>query len=664
MTRICVWAAAVGVLVGCAQPAGGPSRSSGSLAITRDDRLLYAADTDNDVLAVIDLEREVLLDQIPVGESPSRVLLGWDDTVYVANRRSSSISVVRRGESTVHATIATDPDPVGLSLSRDGRTLYVVCATAADAAEFGTLSAFDTHSLSRLWTLNVGEEPRAIALLSDDRALVSLYRQGSVVEVDLKSPSVIGTNLEPYQQLNLSFKQAGYPATYYEGTSGSFGIYVRFKPRGASDLIATPDGKRIFLAAQIARESRILVGAEAGYYPGQGPRAWSSVTSPALFTLDLDAEQKVRPAVDDILWNAPTQSTTQDHPQTSYAPVREDLGLLPLQGATVGAVDSASAWMYVVHRESRALAAISATTREARPESVTTTDDLYNNQYYDDFRLPSVHSTAEIGAGSDGVALKNDGKQVFVYSQFEHAVYVVEHDAATGGIVSKGKLGGLTVAAEVLSQDAAAGRKLFYDARDLRLSPANGPVACSNCHFEGRDDGHVWQLPSGPRQTPSLAGRGILRTAPYNWTGDRDSMDTFMHDAVVTRMGGKGLDADAVRQLSAFIGTLAPPPNPYQLAAPSPEQQRGRAAFEKAQCHSCHGGEWFTNNGAADVATAMQGVNVPSLRGLARTAPYLHDGSVLTLRERLVQNPGDQHGKTSSLSQEELSDLLAYLRSL
>ena len=42
----------------------------------------------------------------------------------------------------------------------------------------------------------------------------------------------------------------------------------------------------------------------------------------------------------------------------------------------------------------------------------------------------------------------------------------------------------------------------------------------------------------------------------------------------------------------------------------------------------------------------------------------LHDGSQLTLEERVFSNVGDRHGVTSTLSSEERADLITYLKSL
>ena len=45
-------------------------------------------------------------------------------------------------------------------------------------------------------------------------------------------------------------------------------------------------------------------------------------------------------------------------------------------------------------------------------------------------------------------------------------------------------------------------------------------------------------------------------------------------------------------------------------------------------------------------------------------AQNLHDGSVGSLTDRVWKNPGNLHGHTSSLTDAEKNDLVAYLRSL
>ena len=57
--------------------------------------------------------------------------------------------------------------------------------------------------------------------------------------------------------------------------------------------------------------------------------------------------------------------------------------------------------------------------------------------------------------------------------------------------------------------------------------------------------------------------------------------------------------------------------------------------------------------------------DTPGLREIWRTGPYLYDGRAATMREVLTTfNKDDKHGITSGLSEEELSDLEEYIKSL
>src|SRR4051794_6198149 len=96
MKKLCVGAAATAMLVGCNNgQAARNSASSGSLALSTDDTRLYAADSDNGVVSVIDTTTDSKLYDVQVGTRPARVVVGTDDTVFVANRGSRSVSVIR-----------------------------------------------------------------------------------------------------------------------------------------------------------------------------------------------------------------------------------------------------------------------------------------------------------------------------------------------------------------------------------------------------------------------------------------------------------------------------------------------------------------------------------------------------------------------------------------
>ncbi|MEZ4298549.1 MAG: di-heme oxidoredictase family protein [Polyangiaceae bacterium] len=58
-----------------------------------------------------------------------------------------------------------------------------------------------------------------------------------------------------------------------------------------------------------------------------------------------------------------------------------------------------------------------------------------------------------------------------------------------------------------------------------------------------------------------------------------------------------------------------------------------------------------------------QEFKTPSLRFVVGRAPYFHDGRASTL-EKLVELNGDRMGKTSHLTEEDRSALVAFLRTL
>jgi cytochrome c peroxidase len=129
----------------------------------------------------------------------------------------------------------------------------------------------------------------------------------------------------------------------------------------------------------------------------------------------------------------------------------------------------------------------------------------------------------------------------------------------------------------------------------------------------------------------------------------------------------------------AFIMSVQAPDNPFTTETPVDVKARGKAAWDKAACGTCHRGEALTDDRFYDVGTLVTtgtvidrreflfhgGLNTPSLLGIARTAPFLHDGSAPTLKARILMGKErDRHGLTSRLSEQEVDDLVAYVRAL
>jgi cytochrome c peroxidase len=94
--------------------------------------------------------------------------------------------------------------------------------------------------------------------------------------------------------------------------------------------------------------------------------------------------------------------------------------------------------------------------------------------------------------------------------------------------------------------------------------------------------------------------------------------------------------------------------------------KRGLTLFEaeRAACTTCHAGEAMTNNQTRDIGTGGA-FQVPSLRGLAHRAPFMHAGCAATLRELFSAScGGEPHALVAAWDATDLDDLLAYLESL
>ncbi len=644
-------------LTACTPPNGGASaRASGSLALSNDDSTVFAVDTDNGKLLRIDpVSKDVK--EITVGSAPVRVIVSPDDTVFVTNSGSRSVSVVRKGDTAESARIDVGIEPNGMALTSDGKTLLVVSATALNKTEKGLLTSIDTNTLQKNWEIEVGEEPRAVAIIAGNRALVSLFKEGELVEVDLGKGEVVRSKTGIYEAANASRQGA---------TAGSPVVSSSFRPRAVSDLIVTPQGDRVFAPVVWAREDSIgrRPNSAGGYYSAGGPCNIGAVATAGIVTVDTGSTPQ--PQVDDLTscFTSGTNSADKDFPSSTLA--SNDPGFQAIQGPTVGVLDPSGSWLMVLSKESKNISFMPAWKRTGTKINFDKTGT-------------SIRTVQKIsGSGADGLAVTANGRRIYVYSQFDHKLEIFDGEGTGENSVITTRPSLDNVAPEVLTADLAAGRRLFFDAMDIRMSSSTTNVACSTCHLNGREDGHVWQFPDGPRQTPALAGRKLLSTAPYHWSGEFASLNEFNVHTIKERMGGSGLTATMSDQLDNYIDSLPLAENPLRAQmAGGQAELRGQAAFEKAGCAGCHTGANMTDNTNRDVGTvrltganpdngivATTGFNVPSLLGIGRTAPYLHDGSQLTLESRVFSNPGDKHGTTSTLSVDERNDLITYLKSL
>lgn len=270
----------------------------------------------------------------------------------------------------------------------------------------------------------------------------------------------------------------------------------------------------------------------------------------------------------------------------------------------------------------------------------------------------------------------------------------------------------------------ALGAKLFVDAR---LS-GNGTRSCAGCHRSERE------FTDGRRHAQALSGARLRRNTPslwnlawgkhFLWDGRAPSLEAQVQMPIeeAQEMAGDwptilrrlGADADlaarfraafpeeptvsqatVLKALASYVRSLVSPPTRFDAwidgdtqALRSAEVAGFRLFIGKAGCVLCHVGWRFTDDRFHDIGLAgsdggrgavpggtpgLMAFKTPSLREVAQTAPYMHDGSLATLEAVIRHYTGGFVRRPSlatnlnrdlRLSARERSDLIAFLRTL
>jgi len=197
--------------------------------------------------------------------------------------------------------------------------------------------------------------------------------------------------------------------------------------------------------------------------------------------------------------------------------------------------------------------------------------------------------------------------------------------------------------------------------------------SCASCHTDqARADSLNWDLLNdglgNPKNTKSL----LLshQTPPTMSLGVRPTAESAVRAGIRHIQFTVRPEEEAVA-IDEYVRSLQPVPSPYLVGGGLSERAvRGRSLFESAGCAACHPPGLFTNKKAYDVGAGQlldegQPFDTPSLVEVWRTAPYLHDGRAQSIVDVLrTCNPGDKHGRTSGLTDEQIADLAEYVLSL
>jgi DNA-binding beta-propeller fold protein YncE len=638
---------------------------SAPIAVDPAGKQLFVVHPDADSVSVVDLGSRAIVHQIllaaaaPAADATGRYApavgpraLALDSTgrtLYVTGQWSGSVYAidVASGNVARSTSAAVCSEPIGVLVSADDAHLFVACAQDDEVVE---LAAAD---LTVVATAPCPRKPWALAWAGDGATLVATHLLGPGVSRFATAPLALTATT------TLADGPAvGNPTDPTEPHGPVRGIY---------DAAVRPGTSELWVA-------HLMLGIDTP----QPDLDFKRTVFPALSILDPSGSQLARLSVQA---NPGDEGAFGDIVSGPRALAFSD------DGALAFVADTDSEDVLIVDAAARVEAQIIRPLAGHLPEGI-------------------------VWSGGKIYVQERNSEDV--------AAFAIARDAA-GVTATPDGAAFPTLSADPMPAMLRLGQKLFYSANsdDVPLTQ-NHWVACASCHVEGRSDAVTWKFEQGPRDTPTNAG-GLSDTGFLFRTADRNQVQDYWK-TINVEQGGHFSITDASQKalldaLEKFVDDALPAPIPPSTdaghtmsgSALAALRGQGQTVFNNIGCATCHRGPAKTDSGMSnpsldltgpvvstpttggvllhDVGTCVTNgdfpdvdhtdidgdargacaFDTPALRGLTDSAPYMHDGSALTLDDAVtVMLPATvATGQTPpTLSAADRQALVEYLRSL
>jgi len=593
--------------------------------------------------------------------SPAAVIPSPDGkTLYVACATASRVLVFDVVGGKVARSVKVLPNPTGLCLTADGKRLFVTCASTESR-----VCVVDTLRGKVVEELPAGHTAMAPVLSPDGKTLFVCNRFNNDISVlDLTTQTElrrIPVRREPVAAaitpdgkwlLVANHLQAGradveHVATVISVIDVARGMVVDdlWLPRGSgllNDLRVSPDGKFAAVTHILARFWLPTTQVDRGQINANALTLIALDCMEVVNTVLLDLPERGAANPWGVAWSADSKTLVVAHAGTHE----------------VSVIDFPALHTKLTNLPPAALKVIFPYGSPARAASDVSNDLSFL------VGLSKRQPLAEGDLGPRAVAVV--GRRVFAANYFSDSLSVIDLDDSH----SEAKT--IPLGPKPRMTSVRLGELYFHDARICR----QGWQSCASCHpGDAREDGLSWDLPNdgfgNPKNTKSL----LLahKTPPAMSLGQRETAESAVRVGV-QKILFTTQPPQVAEAMDAYLKSRKPLPSQYLVKGGlSPAARRGQKLFfsQETGCARCHPPPLFTDLKSYDVGTRgprdrdTDTFDTPSLIELWRTAPYLHDGSVVALHDLLVfANENDRHGKTSHLSADEIGDLCAYLLSL
>ena len=549
-----------------------------------------------------------------------------------ANQGSHSVSLVSLREGVVWDEVRVGDRPVGVTLGPLGRRVYVGCSYS------GNLHVLEVSKkkLVPVAVIHTGWQPHDVAISPDNkRAYVALYAANQVGVIDLQQGKLVDRidvgRWPRYLGLSPDGKRLAV------GASGDGGVSV----------VDTVTKKMISLQRFVAinvGHMQVSKDGQYAYFPWMfyhhNPvtktniqRGWVLASRLGRVRLDKPGRREA--------FSLDVRGQAVGDPHGLALSPQEDRIVLAASGSHELLVYRQPGLPFQEYGDTDHL--IPALQRD-------------QNRFY---RIP-------VGGRPMGMQFGSQNHIVYVANYLQNAIQIVDLDKRQlVGQIELGKTPALTAArrGEVIFHDAQRSLDQWY--------------SCHSCHYEGGinsermdtfNDGTAFTFKT------VLPLYDIEQTAPWTWHGWQTDLTAAMRKSITSTMLGKEPSEQDVTDLLSYLKTLQPPPNPYRQrdGSLSPAAKRGQTVFMSSQagCASCHKGPHFTDGqihdlGLGEEKDKYQGFNTPTLSGVYRKVRLMHHGRAKTLQQVLSEyHAPEDVGGSGKLSEQQLADLIAYLKSL
>lgn len=576
--------------------------------------------------------------------SPTVMVVSPDtQTLYVAEYSAKRIDWVNLVSGAIVRSVTVSREPSGLALSSDGLSLWVTCFSPLRPS--GVVMEINTASGAILRTLPAGHSPRAPVLgLDGSKLYICNQFKGFVSVMDVVS----GRILDSIRTVREPYAAALTP-------NGAQLLVTNFLPNDRTDVVIhLPLTHKVSAALSIIELASRQV-TQIPFIDGSHSLASVCISPDGKYAYvpHIRSAWKVTPLNRiEIGWINANAVSIVDIPNKKYVSVML-LDNVGAGAANPSGIACNSDYLCVGHAGSHEVSIIRRQAMHTALSSFSLPLDTLNSNLT--FSIPfTTRKTLGIKGPSNVVMAGNKVYAAGYYSDTLQAV-----DCITGRIVRT-----LPLKLSSPMTSVRRGDFLYHDASICQQKWQS----CVSCHPDGRQDALNWDMEGkgNPKNDKSHVLSAV--TPPAMIAGKRPDMEFAVYEGIQNILFTQPKPADTA-DIIAFMQTLRPVTSPYLVKGRLSEAAlRGRTVFFKAKCNECHRAPFYTDRAFHDVGTKRQtdetgDWDTPTLIEVWRTAPYIHDGQYVNLKEVFTK---ENHYYLSSfgLTDAQIDDLTEFVNSL